>query len=222
MDTSTMRYPVERYPFNDSHECNDLMKVQYKDPNTLMAGTRSGKVLLCDVRESPASSASASTSTARLQHSSAIAHLAALPDGTGILVGGLTTTSIYDLRYTPRPSLKGHLPRTNTYRHSPATLNFTIPETRRQNRYGLGWAYDPELNLMIAASTDHVKNHRVSIWSCTTGRMVPSPLGDHVFSQPVICADIARLRDGPKSILLSNEDAITEWTALDVGRGKSG
>ncbi len=220
MDTSTWRYPVAKYPLNQSDGTNDLMKIRFKDHNILMGGTRSGKMLLLDIREPP-SSASRSSAT-RVQHSSAITNLHVLPDHNSILLAGLSTTSTYDLRYTPSPSLKCHAPGSNSYRLSPSILSFHIPETRWQNQYGLGWTYDPELNIMISASTDHVNNHRVGMWSVRTGRMIKSPLNEYVFPGAVRCADIARLRDGPKSILLSGGDDITEWSCQDVGTGEDG
>ncbi|KAJ9617024.1 hypothetical protein H2200_000745 [Cladophialophora chaetospira] len=211
MDTSTWRYPMAQYPLNQNDGTNDLMKIHFKDHNILMGGTRSGKMLLLDIREPSTSSTSRSSST-RIQHSGAVTNLRCLPDGNSILLAGLSTTETYDIRYAPLPSLKCHLPRSNSYRHSPSVLTFNIPETRRQNQYGLGWAYDPELDIMVAASTDHVKNHRVGIWSVQTGRMVKSPLNDFVSGAPVGSLDIVRVRDGPKSILVGGGDGVMEWT----------
>ena len=210
MDTSDWRYSLAKYPLGDT--TNDLMKINFKDHNILMGGTRSGKVLLFDIREPPSEKGGRSSAT-RIQHSSAINALNALPDGHTILISGLTSMSLYDLRYTPSPTLKCHLPRSNAYRNSPTVLDFNIPETRTQNQYGLGFAYEPELNVLVRASTDYVKNHRVGLWDVRTGRLMRSPLNEHRFEQPVVCAQIARVRDGPKSILLSDGARIWEWAA---------
>lgn len=88
---------------------------------------------------------------------------------------------------------------------------------RRATRYGLAFAYDAELDIVLAASTDHHLSHRVGLWSASTGRMLKSPLIDWEFAAPVACAQISRVRDGPKSILLVSDGLLTEWSAQ--GRG---
>ncbi|KIW68369.1 hypothetical protein PV04_04322 [Phialophora macrospora] len=203
-----------QYLLNQDARIKDLMKIRFLDSNVLMCGTRSGKVLLLDLREPPLSRTRVAST--RIQHSSAITNLRALADGSSVLLAGLASTSVYDLRFTPPPGMKWHIPHLDT--HSPAVLSFDIPVTRRQKQYDLGWAYDPELNIVVSASTDYVKNHRVGIWNASTGRMVPSPLNEFVFDRPVKCAEIARVRDGPKSILLSGPFAgsIMEWSAQQL------
>jgi hypothetical protein len=53
--------------------------------------------------------------------------------------------------------------------------------------------------------------------------LVSSPLNEYVFEGPVTCADVARVRDGPKSILLGRAGVgITEWTNQGLGRMKTG
>ena len=206
MDTSTSRCPMSEYPLNQTDGTSDIMTIHFKDHNVLMAGTRSGKMLLLDIREPPSSATSSGTKATRIQHSSAITHLRALPTSNRntVLISGLAYdgTKTYDLRYTPSPCLKSHAPRANSYRLSPFLLTFAIPETRMQTQYGLGWAYDEELNLMVHASTDYVANHRVGIWDVTSGRMMRSKLAETVFEQPVGCADVVRVRDGAKSVVL--------------------
>ncbi|ETI24398.1 hypothetical protein G647_03767 [Cladophialophora carrionii CBS 160.54] len=221
--TDPRRHDCTQYPLNQADGTNDVMKVHFLDHNVLMCGTRSGKMLLLDVREPPPASKARVGASTRIQHSSAITNMRALPDGVGpssshILLAGLGSTSVYDLRFTPPPCLKCHLPRANSYRQSRPLVCFDIPVPRRQSHYGLGWAYDPELNLVVAASTDYVDNHRVGVWNAGTGRMVAaaSPLNEFVFSAPVTCVEVARVRDGPKSVLLSCAGVgggVIEWSA---------
>ena len=211
---------IAKYSLGDS--VKDLMQITFKDHNILIGGTRSGKLLLYDIREPP-SDMGGRSSAARVQHASGISALHALSDGDTILVSGLSSTSLYDLRYTPAPSLKCHLPRSNAYCYSPSILDFDIPSTHQQTQYGLGIAYDPELNILVRASTDNVRNHRVGIWNVRTGRLMKrSRLSEHRFGQPVICADIVRVRDGPKSILLSDSVRIYEWSAQGGDRDEDG
>ncbi|KIW57989.1 hypothetical protein PV05_02541 [Exophiala xenobiotica] len=211
-----------------THIQGEQMVVGFKDERVIMSGTRSGKLMLCDTRSLDASSV-----TFRIQHSSAISGLAMLPDGNRVLVNGLSDMRIYDLRFAPSPSplSRGAASTTTTthplsrkakyrrhnYEHTKPTLTFNVPQLRRQNQYGLGFAYDPELNVVVRASTDFVSNHRVGVWSATSGQLLKGPLNEHKFAAPVTCAEIVRVRDGPKSILLATDGEIVEWCAQ--GRG---
>lgn len=114
----------------------------------------------------------------------------------------------------PAPPLQPHQ---HAFATTPAVLTFNVPPTRRQNRYGLGFAYDAELDIVLSASTDHHNNHRVGLWSASTGQLLRSPLNDRQFASRVTCADFARVRDGPKSILLAYDHGVTEFCAQ--GRG---
>ena len=204
---------------------SEQMVVEFKDEHVLMSGARTGKVMLCDTRSMPAQS------TTRIQHSNAITGLAALSDGNRILVNGMAGMKIYDLRFAPSPSDVHRSQDSASNPHSkqiyhygfeptPSVLTFNIPPTRWQNHYGLGFAYDPELNIALCASSDGHQYHRVGLWSTVTGNMLKSPLNDYAFPRPVTCAQIVRARDGPKSILLAFDQKITEWCAQ--GRGLEG
>ncbi|EXJ93973.1 hypothetical protein A1O1_02366 [Capronia coronata CBS 617.96] len=211
----------------------EQMKVGFKDENVLMSGSRSGRLMFCDTRSvatatasNPQSSLNSESATAalRIQHSSAISGIAALPDGNRILVNGLTDMKIYDLRFAAAPALnRTRLPRERHHRYhrvyTPSTpvVTFNVDPTRRQNRYGLGFAYDPELDLVVSASTDNYHNHRVGVWSAQSGQMLDSPLNSHAFREPVTCAKVVRVRDGPKSVLLASAGKIHEWCVQ--GRG---
>ncbi|KAK4936768.1 hypothetical protein LTR10_022425 [Elasticomyces elasticus] len=200
----------------------EQMVVEFRDEWVVMSGARNGRLMLCDVRSPDDISA-----VFRIQHSSAFSGLVAMPDGHQILVNGLQDMKIYDLRYAPAPTRTHSLPQTSKPRarskrpaqYSPTTpvLTFNIANDRHQNQYGLGFAYDPELNVVVRASTDHVHNHRMGIWSALSGHLLKSPLNEHVFNAPVTCAQIARLRDGPKSILLASRGKLFEWSIQ--GRG---
>lgn len=201
----------------------EQMVVEFKDEWVVMSGARNGRLMLCDVRSPDDMSA-----VFRIQHSSAINGLATMPDRNQVLVNGLQDMKIYDLRYAPRPARTELLDQVKSrsrsrrrgpahYAPTPAVLTFNTPSERHQNQYGLGFAYDPELNVVVSASTDHVRNHRVGIWSASSGRLLKSPLNEHRFTAPVTCAQIARVRDGPKSILLASDGKISEWCVQ--GRG---
>ncbi|EXJ92258.1 hypothetical protein A1O3_00808 [Capronia epimyces CBS 606.96] len=308
---------------------SEQMKIAFKDEHIFMSGSRSGKLIFGDIRTSPPpppppgsgpgrgqlsaelDSSSASLAALRIQHSSAISGIVALPDGNRVLVNGLTDMKIYDLRFIsapvpnrvhdPRPTGNHgntlwdnirpdksrpdkshrhhhrhqhhhhdhHRHRHNqssyapTYMPSTPVVTFDVPATRRQNRYGMAFAYDPELDLVLSASTDNYRTHRVGLWSAASGQLLQSQsqsggqnqswsdwpntsqsrsqspgqsqsqwentskrnrgastagsLTDHRFDEPVTCAAIVRVRDGPKSILLASAGNMVEWAAQ--GRG---
>ncbi|OQV06509.1 hypothetical protein CLAIMM_11066 [Cladophialophora immunda] len=208
MDLSHASYPLREFPLGT----NELMKATFKDHNVVMGGTRSGKLLLSDIRAPPPPTKGGRTTATRLQHSDAITGLAALPDGNRILLSGLRSMKIYDLRFAPAPTPLCHLPRSNSFQASPAVLSFHVPATHQHRWYGMSFAYDPELNVVLRTSTDDHKNHRAALWSAATGRLLQSPLNNHRFDSPVECAAIVRVRDGPKSIFISSGKEITEWT----------
>ncbi|KAL2436970.1 hypothetical protein ABEF95_015719 [Exophiala dermatitidis] len=218
----------------------EQMKVAFKDSNVLMAGSRAGRLVLCDSRtntqqtsSSTSTSSSSSSSALRIQHSSAISGIAPLLDGNRVLVNGLTDMKIYDLRFISAPTRNP--PTTHSHKHkhhhyqpskynqrmytpSAPVVTFNVDQTRRQNRYGLAFSYDPELDIVLSASTDNLHNHRVGLWSAASGQLLDRcPLNDRVFKEPVTCAEIVRLRDGPKSILLASAGKLEEWCVQ--GRG---
>ncbi|KIX09152.1 uncharacterized protein Z518_00230 [Rhinocladiella mackenziei CBS 650.93] len=191
-------------PVTESRRSSEQRSITFKDENVFLAGARTGKVTIGDRR--------AGACQTRLQHSSAASALATLPDGNRVIVSGLPDTKIYDLRFTSAPSstYKSH----GRTMHAPSNpyVTFNIPPTRQQKQYGLGFAYDPELNIVLSTSTDNHRDNRVGLWSVATGQLLEGPLSKHKFRQPVTCARIVQVRDGPKSILLATAGEIQEWT----------
>ncbi|KEF54679.1 uncharacterized protein A1O9_09121, partial [Exophiala aquamarina CBS 119918] len=176
--------------------------VWFKDDNVLLFGARNGSLRFADVR----STTKFEESVLRMEHDSAISHIRTIGPHQ-VLAHGLISTSLYDLRWCAAPKT-GKNPNTSS---TQAYLTFNVPETRRQNRYGLGFAYDPELNIVVGASTDFHKGHRVNLWDASTGQFLQSPLFDHTFEQPVTCAQVVDLRPQAKSILLASNGAVQEW-----------
>ncbi|KIW92509.1 uncharacterized protein Z519_06356 [Cladophialophora bantiana CBS 173.52] len=217
MDLFHASYPLTKYPLGT----NELVKATFKDRNIIMGGTRSGKMLLCDIRAAPPPTKGGRTTATRLQHTDLITGLAALPDGNQILISGLKSMKIYDLRFAPQPSLMCHLPRSNSFKASPAVLDFNIPFAPQYRHSWKGFAYDPELNIVLRASSDSGgENNCAALWSASTGRLLQSPLSRERFHFPIDDTAIARVRDGPKSIFISTGNMISEWTLQ--GRGSEG
>jgi hypothetical protein len=217
LHTSVMTGSSSQYNFNVDSVPN-MTHVAFKDHNTVMCGTRSGKVLLFDVRTLPAEQIAASV---RIQHGAAITSLFALGrDDNVVLVTGIPHSSVYDLRYTPSPRLKSHMPQCKTHHLTTPTLALNIPKSREQTRFGLGISYDAELNILLSASTDHHRNHRVGLWDVSTGKMLDSPICETRFRDPVICAQIVSFPDCLKSVVLSDGGTFWEYNATGVHGGR--
>lgn len=185
----------------------------FKDNNVILCGARDGAVRIADLR----STVKANSSVPRIQHQSGISHVRTVGVHQ-VLVHGLTSTSLYDLRWCPQPSRSSSRddrpPNQPTFNTSPAYLSFNIPGQRRQNRYGLGFAYDAELNIVLGASTDFHTSHCVNLWDASTGRLLQSPLLNHQFDAPVTCAQFVDVRPQATSILLAAKEDIQEWSPL--------
>ena len=68
------------------------MTVEFKDSNVLLAGARSGRVILTDLRSQ--------ASVTRLQHNSAVTATRVIRDGNCIVVRGLQKVRVPHVRVT--------------------------------------------------------------------------------------------------------------------------
>ena len=170
-------------------------------------GARDGRIHVFDIRSGGG--------TLRLSHNSAINALHALNDSL-VLVHGLMTTSIYDLRYAKQPDRIPWNKYTAMYKnpHIPTTpyLGFAVPLKRRSDQYGCGFAYDSELDVVAIASSSAMYKHYITLYSANTGRVLPSSLMEQEFPSPVTCLDFGRLGDGPNSLFMGCQGLIGEWS----------
>ena len=177
----------------------EFRTVHFKDQNVFMAGDRRGDIIFGDLRTN--------SSVLRLSNPSAVTGLRKMRNDNLILVNGLSKMGIYDLRYTEHKQ--------ESRRFSDMLLDFNVPESMRQQGYGMGFDYDEELNLAASASTDFLSRHKVGLWDCGTGKMITeSALVEQNFAQPVRCLQIVDLRGhGPsaKSIVTASGGVIEEW-----------
>jgi hypothetical protein len=105
----------------------EFMAVSFKDESVLLAGTRSGTVWLMDLRTRDA--------TTRLRHGSGVTATRTLSNDNYVVVRGLETMSIYDLRFTPLSE-------------SLSKPYMTFPGSYASDRFGLGFDYDPVLGVI--------------------------------------------------------------------------
>ena len=179
--------------------------VRFKDDNVFMAGGRSGDVVFGDVRVGL-------SFVTRMRHSSAVSGLRSMRNDNLVLVNGLEKMGVYDLRFSQ--SSRGD--RKKKGRNlAEMVLEFDVPESMQQKRYGLGFDYDEELNVAVSASTDFGSKHKVGLWDCGSGtRIEQGALARRDFHEPVTCLQMIDLRSqGPsaKSILTKSGGIIEEW-----------
>ena len=182
-------------------------------PNMLFCGDRSGKVLLSDLR--------AGGSILRVGHDSAVSAIRAINESL-LLVHGLTSTSIYDLRYAKPPAISSKAfstsgaPGRRCFTPTTPYLSFAVPVDRQSDRYGTGFAFDSEMNIAAIGSSNNLHGHRVTVYSVSTGRPITgySPLLHRPWAEQVTCLDFARLRDGPKSLISRSGRFVDEWTPM--------
>jgi hypothetical protein len=105
----------------------EFMAVSFKDESVLLAGMRSGTVWLMDLRTRDA--------TSRLRHGSGVTATRTLLNDNYVVVRGLETMSIYDLRFTPLSE-------------SLSKPYMTFPGSYASDRFGLGFDYDPVLGVI--------------------------------------------------------------------------
>lgn len=151
-----------------------------------------------------------SSAVERIRSRSGVTALRRLRNENLILVSGLEKMSVYDLRFNRvsgrhgKQSLKAQ-----------AVLDFDVPPSMQQKRYGMGFDYDEELNIVASASTNFGEGNKVGLWNVSTGKRIEDGLlAKKVFEKPVTCLQMVDLRgDGQrrKSILTASGGVIEEW-----------
>ncbi|RVX72818.1 hypothetical protein B0A52_03171 [Exophiala mesophila] len=230
------RPAIENY-----QKLKDQTCVKFQDENVIVFGGRNGQATLCDVRDQ-------SATVMRLQHSSGVAHIQPLANSgqPRLLIQGTLDMKVYDLRYCPIPTRQPGSSSSTTahnrhkmprrYLNSPPVTTFSMSATRQPNNFNLGFAYDPELNLVASASTDHHSNHRIGLWDVANGHMVESPLNAVMFGAQVTCAEFVdwncgttvdgsqelpslqtSRRSGAKSLLLATAGGVRSSQANPTG-----
>lgn len=191
-----------------------------------MSGQRNGAVNLTDLR--------APETVHRLQHSSAVNGITTRSRSANhIIVSGLLTTCLYDLRYSrapTRPTSTNRQRSKSRNRHSipiPASeplVAFHVPPDRRSELYpdtGNSLTYLSDLDIValstsLSSPSQHTPN-RVTLYHASTGRIASSPLTDYSFSHPILGVEARRMRDGQESIMMLTGKQLIEWT-VDTAR----
>jgi hypothetical protein len=174
----------------------------------VMVGDRSGSVIFGDLR--------ANGGVMRMNHGSGVSAVRRMRNENLVLVNGLKGVSAYDLRY-PTASKKGGGGKRHGYEEhlSLEAIRFDVPFGMQQKRYGLGFDYDEEMNLMVAASTDFMDCNRVGMWDCGTGKNIQDgALTEERFGNAVTGLQWVDIRGtGPygKSVVSMSAGTVEEW-----------
>lgn len=201
------------------------MALTWKDNSVVVSGERNGAVHLTDVR--------VASSVHRLHHWDSVNGLAARygRNENHILLSGLRSMSLYDLRYSkaakPRPTKRRHEHKSKpiqTFEPTKPLLNFHVPEHGWSSYYTTGnsLAYSPSLDIAVLTSQatktnsmskrDPMRQGAATIYQVSSGRILPSPLTSTFYDQAITGVSFARLRDGPESILVGTESSLEEWS----------
>lgn len=168
-----------------------------------MSGERSGAVNFTDVR--------VPSTVHRLQHSSAVNGVVTGRTNDHIIVSGLGTVAIYDLRYTKAVKFKkrGHgrvLP-------SKPLVPFYVPRTHRSDHYtpGKNLVYSSNLGVAFVACQTSYNAGGILLYNTSTGQILDSHMSKHRFEHMKGIA-IARVRDGPESIFVGEAGGLHEYS----------
>ena len=193
----------------------EQMVVTFQDPHTVISGQRSGRVNFTDIR--------AAGTVYRVHHSSAVNGITTARSVNQIIVSGLETTSIYDLRYTkPAHSLNPSGRHKRRPKASEPFICFCVPPERHSTHYGSGkaLAYLASHDIAVLAShrseaTSVLHQNKITLFQCSTGRILPSSTVDTVPLPEIKDLAVGRVRDGPESIFVATPKRLYEWN-VDV------
>lgn len=194
----------------------EQMAVAFQDANIVMSGQRSGRINFTDIR--------APGSVHRIQHSSAVNGITTARTANHIIVSGLLTTNMYDLRYTKaidhsrskkqrkQAKSQSDIPLSNPF------VRFHVPDDRRSKSYGLGkpLGYQPSHDIAVVASHQASlarppAQNKVTLYQASTGRILQSPLTSFQTSADIHDIVVGRVRDGPESIFVATSKTLFEW-----------
>lgn len=177
--------------------------VNFQDSNIIMSGERSGAVNFTDVR--------APSTVHRLHHSSAVNGIVTGRNANHIIVSGLGTVAVYDLRYSKaiRSKRKKY---GRVFSPSKPLVSFHVPRTHRSEHYspGKNLAYSSNLDVAFVACQTSRTAAGILLYNASTGRILDSPMSKDRFEHTRGIA-IARVRDGPESVFVGEAGGLHEY-----------
>ncbi|KAF3924753.1 hypothetical protein AA313_de0209904 [Arthrobotrys entomopaga] len=174
---------------------SDVLALEYIDKNTLLTGSRNGKIHIYDNRRNLEKEITHETALA--SHVSSITHMRRLENNNYIVVNGLGgQTALHDLRYC-RPMQgyqRGHTPK-GTTKPVLTYRNFN------KSTIGLGFDMDHDQELIALAGQDN----KIRLYSISSGQLIKTlELQDEVssirFSKDAV--------DGARDMFVASGDCI--------------
>lgn len=181
----------------------EQMVVNFQDSNIIMSGERSGAINFTDVR--------APSTVHRLHHSSAVNGVVIGRNANHVIVSGLGTIAVYDLRYSKavRSKRKKH---GKVFSPTKPLVPFHVPRTHRSEHYtpGKNLAYSSNLDVAFVAYQIPRNAGGVLLYNASTGQILDSPMSKDRFEHMKGIA-IARVRDGPESVFIGEAAGLHEY-----------
>lgn len=187
----------------------EAMCVAWKDERVWLAGARDGTVRMGDVRDPRAV-------VGRLKHPDGVSAVQGMRPRCdwGVLVWGLQSSAVYDLRWTKTQTQQDPNPvynRPNRVRARPSTkplFAFDLPQVRMQRQYGMGFAFDANASVVAAAWPASLGQAKIGLWDATTGMILESALEKRSFevSPCMQFVDLEGRGDAAKSLFVGGRD----------------
>ncbi|KAK5088371.1 hypothetical protein LTR05_002589 [Lithohypha guttulata] len=196
----------------------EQMTLSMKDTNVVMSGERRGIVNFTDLRSRG--------TVPRLKHTSAITGIAVTRRPEQVIVSGLSSVALYDLRYLKEPAQ----PKTTTYpkekrkRGLPTLVQetrplvpFCFPPERQAESYGslTSLTYIHSHNIAAVASrlsNTPFKNDIITLFDVSKGSILPSPLTSCADLGHVVGVVAGHFGDGLESLVTATwSGQIREW-----------
>ncbi|PKY04760.1 hypothetical protein P168DRAFT_310312 [Aspergillus campestris IBT 28561] len=189
--------PVTHRKMDSSHAL--VTSVEWLSSDVIAGGLLDSTVFLHDLR-------SGGTAT-RLQHTHAVSKIRKV-DPYRIVVAGLNSLKMYDIRYPPNGLQRN--PKPNNKQHTSTKPYLSFPDYSPTSTPDFDIC--PELSLLASASDDN----RIQLFSLTTGEQIASPISKYQYSQPIssICFEPGDgCLKGPQtpSLLVCSQATVDEW-----------
>ncbi|KAL4915773.1 hypothetical protein BDW62DRAFT_120209 [Aspergillus aurantiobrunneus] len=177
-----------------------ITAVEWLSPDVIAAGLKDSTIFLHDLRSGG--------SAARLQHNHAVTKIRKV-DPYRIVVAGINSLQMYDIRYPPNNIQRNPNPNAKTHTSTRPYLSFS------NHSPGLIPDFDisPELGILASASPD---DRTVQLYSLRTGDHVVSPLMRYQYRDSIksVCFESGdQSSHGPQtpSLLVCSEATVDEW-----------
>ncbi|KAL3481124.1 hypothetical protein BJX99DRAFT_253784 [Aspergillus californicus] len=184
-----------------------ITAVEWLSPDVIAAGLKDSTIFLHDIRSGG--------SAARLQHPHAVTKIRKL-DPYRIVVAGINSLQMYDIRYPPNNLQRNPNPNTEHHTSTRPYLTFSDQDKDQAHARQLIPDFDISPDLGILASVIATDDRTIQLFSVRTGEQVKSPLTKFRYRDPItsVCFESGGMSlHGPQtpSLLVCSEATVDEW-----------